>query len=264
MTAEVQHDDRGGATVLRDGHPQSYVELADPGLLVFDYVQHLAMVVDALPAGRLATTHVGGAGLSLPRYIEHTRPGSPQIVLEPDAELTELVRRELPLPRRHRIRVRPLDGSTGLAELAEDSADAVLIDAFDAGRVPGDLVGAGAVAQLARVLKPHGVLLMNLADEPGLRHVARVVATVRVVLPRVALVGATEVLKGRRFGNVVLVADRTTLEEAELVRRAARSTFPTTYWGAARTARWAAGAIPFDTDGDPSPPPPDPGAWRRR
>ncbi|MBA2696071.1 MAG: hypothetical protein H0U62_09605, partial [Actinobacteria bacterium] len=104
---------------MAGGHPQSHVQPDDPTLLVFEYVQHLAMVLDTLPPGRLGVTHVGGAGLTLARYVEHTRPGSPQIVLEPDAALTELVRREVPLPRGHRIRVRPVDGRTGVAALKD-------------------------------------------------------------------------------------------------------------------------------------------------
>jgi hypothetical protein len=44
----------------------------------------MGLVLDALPCGPLAVTHVGGAGLTLARYVQHTRPGSPQIVLEPD------------------------------------------------------------------------------------------------------------------------------------------------------------------------------------
>ncbi len=114
---ELVRDDRGGVTVILDGSPQSHVQLDDPGLLAFEYVQHLGLVLDTLPPGPLAVTHVGGAGLTLARYVNHVRPGSPQIVLEPDAALTELVRRELPLPRQHRIRVRPVDGLQGWLSL---------------------------------------------------------------------------------------------------------------------------------------------------
>lgn len=264
VTVDVQRDERGGWTVLRDGHPQSYIDLDDPQLLVFEYVQHLALALDTLPEGRLAVTHVGGAGLTVPRYIEHTRPGSPQIVHEPDEELTALVRREIPLPRRHRIRVRPVDGLSGLSALRDGSADVVVIDAFDAGRVPGDLTGASMAGQVRRILTSGGLLLFNLADEPGLHHVVQVTATLRATLPHVALIGATEVVKGRRFGNVVLVAGHRPADERELARRVARSDFPTTFWGSTRVARWAAGAVPFEQLGEPSPPPPDPGVWRLR
>lgn len=169
---------RGGraATVMRDGHPQSYVDLDDPTLLAFEYVQHFACVLDALPSGSLGVTHVGGAGLTLARYVEATRPGSPQIVLEPDAELTDLVRRELPLPRRHRIRVRPVDGRSGVAALKDDSADVVVVDAYADGRVPADLGTVEFLTDVARVLRPTGLVLLNLADEPNGRYVAAVAA----------------------------------------------------------------------------------------
>ncbi len=209
-------DERGGTTVLVDGAPQSYVDPADPELLAFEYVAHLALVLRTLappPPAPLAVTHVGGAAMTLARWVERVRPGSPQVVLEPDAALTELVRRELPLPRRHRIRVRPVDGVTGTTALRDASADAVVVDAFDGGRVPAGLATREYLVDVARVLRPGGLLLMNLVDEPGLRWVARVVASVAdagggagASYGEPVLLATAEVLKGRRFGNVVLVA----------------------------------------------------------
>ena len=116
-------DEQGGVTILLDGFPQSFVDPDDPGLLAFEYVAHLATCLDVLPGAAppapLAVTHVGGAGLSLPRYVQHTRPGSPQIVLEPDEALTAAVREVLPLPRGHRIRVRGIDGAAGIAAIKD-------------------------------------------------------------------------------------------------------------------------------------------------
>ncbi|WP_018158008.1 spermidine synthase [Demetria terragena] len=260
---EIRVDERGGATVLRDGHPQSYVDLEDPELLVFEYVQHLAIGLDLLPPGRIGVTHIGGAGLTLARYVHHTRPGSPQIVLEPDAALTERIRRELPLPRGHRIRVRAIDGAGGISGLKDDSAEAIVVDAYDGGQVPGDLVGSRACADYARVLGS-GLLLLNLADEPGLHHLARVAATVRQSLPHTALISTHEVLKGKRYGNLVLLASRQPLDERELRRRAASAAIPTGVRGADALAALTRTARPFDEIGDPSPVPPDPGRWRLR
>ncbi|MEI2730979.1 MAG: fused MFS/spermidine synthase [Dermatophilaceae bacterium] len=257
-------DERGGVTVVLDGHPQSYVDLADPGLLAFEYVQHLALVLDTLPAGRIAVTHVGGAGLTLPRYVEHTRPGSPQVVLEPDAALTAEVRRRLPLPRGHRIRVRPLDGYEGTAALATGSADALVLDAYAGGRLPARLASAAYLREAARVLRPSGVLAVNLADEPGLRYVAGFVATTSAAgFEQVALLATHDVLKGRRFGNVVLAAGRGGLDVDALTRGAARSPIPTGSRAGEALARFVAGARAWD-DGQASPPPPDPGRWRIR
>jgi spermidine synthase len=261
---ELVPDERGGVTVTVDGLPQSHVQPDDPGLLVFEYVQHLGLVLDALPPGRLAVTHVGGAGLTLARYVQLTRPGSPQVVLEPDEQLTALVRQELPLPRGHRIRVRPVDGATGVAALRTGSADVVVLDAYAAGRVPPPLVGSAFLAEVARVLVPGGVALLNVADEAGLRYVARVAATLREVLPAVALVATHEVLKARRFGNTVLVgvADRARLEELGLPRRVARCPFPTGVWGPERMERWVRTVRPHGPEGAPGPEPPPTTGWR--
>ena len=62
-------DGRGGVTVMMDGSPQSHVNLADPGSLGFEYIAHFAAVIDTLPAGPLGVTHIGGAGLTLARYV---------------------------------------------------------------------------------------------------------------------------------------------------------------------------------------------------
>jgi spermidine synthase len=260
----LEWDERGGVTVHMDGSPQSHVQPDDPTLLVFEYVQHLALAIEALPPGPLGVTHVGGAGLTLPRWVEATRPGSPQIVLEPDAALTDLVRREIPLPRRHRIRVRPVDGLTGVRALKAGSADVVITDAYAAGTVPPELVGTAYVHEVARVLRDGGVGLWNLADEPGLRWVARVVATVATTLPHVALIATHEVLKGRRFGNSVLVAGASPLPVETLRREVARANLPTGLREAAALSRLVAGARPFGETGTRSPTPPETGRWRAR
>jgi len=260
----LEWDERGGVTVHMDGSPQSHVQPDDPTVLVFEYVQHLALAISALPPGPLSVTHVGGAGLTLARYVEATRPGSPQIVLEPDDALTALVRKEIPLPRRHRIRVRPVDGLTGVSALGDASADVVVTDAYAGGRVPAELASAAYVLEVARVLKPDGIALWNLADEPGMRYVARVLATVRRSLPHVALIATHEVLKGKRFGNSVVVSSPATLPLERLRRDVARAHLPTGLREGAALERLLVGAKPFDAKGMQSPPPPETGTWRAR
>ena len=71
--------DRPGAFTLRvDGTDQSYVDLDDPRRLEFDYVQRIVDVIDAHgdPGAPLRFVHIGGAGMSVPRYIASTRPTS--------------------------------------------------------------------------------------------------------------------------------------------------------------------------------------------
>lgn len=258
--------DPHGVTVFADGHPQSHIA-DDPGFLVFEYMQHLATVLDLLrppPPARLAVTHVGGAGLTLPRYVEHVRPGSPQIVLEPDAALTEAVRAAAPLPRGHRIRVRATTGEDGVSALRPGTADALVLDAFTAGTVPAEVTMLEFLTPAASVLRPGGVFAANLYDEPGLRYVTRVSATVGAAgLPHRAVVATHDVLKGRRGGNLVLVASAEELDVAELTRRLRRAPIPTGL-RTDITRRTSGAALLTRDDPMPSPTAPDPGRWRVR
>jgi spermidine synthase len=258
-------DGRGGVTVMMDGSPQSHVDLADPGNLGFEYIAQFAAVIDTLPAGPLAVTHVGGAGLTLARYLNALRPGSPQIVLEPNVELTELVRRELPLPRQHRIRVRPFDGLNGMAQLADASADLVVLDAYAGGRVPAELTTVDFLADARRVLRPSGTMLLNLADEPAMAYLRRVYAGLATVFGQVALIGTHETLKGKRFGNSVAVASRRPLDIAALRRQVAKMAFPTGLRDGVQLARVFAGSAAFTmADSAQSPPAPPVKGWRVR
>ena len=255
-------DRPGGWLLLTDRIRQSYVDLDDPTYLDFEYVQAFADVIELLPDGPLAVTHVGGAGCTLARYVAARRPGSPQIVLEPDTELTATVRARLPFARSARIRIRAVDGRTGIARLASGSADVLVLDAYLGGRVPAELTTTEFLADVARVLRPDGVLLANLADGPPLRYSRRVTRTAAEHLPNVALRSDAAVFRGRRFGNVVLAASRGALPVDELARAAASAMFPQRLVAGAQLATFA-GRARVLTDNDPmrSPAPPDE-IWR--
>jgi hypothetical protein len=258
----ADEDRPGGWLLLLDRIRQSYVDLDDPGYLDFEYVQAFADVLDALPAGPLAVTHVGGGACTLARYVALTRPGSPQIVLEPDAALTALVRAQLPFARGARVRIRPIDGRAGVAGLATGGADVVVLDAFHGGRVPPELTTSEFVADVARVLRPSGVLLVNVADGPPGLFVRRLVSTLAAVLPSVLLSADPAVLKGRRFGNVVLAASRAELPIAAVTRAASAAAFPRRVLSGADVITFAGGAAPL-SDASPmrSPQPPEE-IWR--
>ncbi len=260
--ADEEHP--GGTMLVMDDVRQSYVDLGDPTYLDFEYVQYFASVLATLPPGPLAVTHLGGGGLTLPRYLATCRPGSPQIVFEPDAELIELVRSKLPLPRGHRIRIRLVDGRTGVAALAEAGADVLVLDAYADGRVPAALTTLEFFTDAARVLRPGGLLLANLVDEPGLYYVGRVLAGLRASFGELALVSSRDVLKGRRFGNVVLAASSEPLDVTELRRQIARQPFPAGVRAGAELAPRYRTARPWtDADCAPSPEPRREG-WRIR
>ncbi|TNM49585.1 spermidine synthase [Nocardioides albidus] len=188
-----------------DGMDQSAVDLEDPTRLVFDYVRRIGDLVDALPAGPLRVLHVGGAAMSLPRYVAATRPRSAQIVLEPAADIVDRVRAEAPLPARSGIKVRPVDGESGILAVRDDSQDLVILDAFEDGVVPVSLTTAAYVEQVGRVLAPGGLFVANLVDRPPYPRVRAFVAAVRA-LGEVAVGAEPATLKGRRPGNLVVAS----------------------------------------------------------
>jgi spermidine synthase len=255
-------DRPGGWLLLLDRIRQSYVDLDDPTYLDFEYLQAFADVLHVLPDGPVAVTHVGGGAATFARYVAATRPGSPQIILEPDAELTALVRTRLPFARGARIRIRPVDGRSGVAALRAASADLMVVDAFLGGRVPAELTTAEFVADAARVLGERGVYLMNVADGPPGEFVRRVAATIRARLPHVLISADPAVLKFRRFGNVVLAASVSPLPFDEVTAAGARAMFPRRVLHGRALEAWIAGAPPL-SDAAPmrSPAPPDE-AWR--
>lgn len=225
----VTDRDRPSAfTLTIDGTEQSYVDLDDPLRLEFDYVQRMADVIDGhgAPGEPLRFVHVGGAGMTLPRYVAATRPRSAQIVLEPDEEVTALVRDRMPLPRHSGIKVRPVDGRSGLAAMRDDFADVVVLDAFDGARVPADLTTAEFFLDLARVATADGLVLLNLADHAPFPYLRRAVRGVCDAFAHVTLSAEPATLKGRRFGNLLVTASQSPLAWEDLARKAASSPFP--------------------------------------
>jgi spermidine synthase len=255
-------DRPGGWLLLIDRIRQSYVDLDDPTYLDFEYVQALAEIIDTVPEGPLAVTHVGGGACTLARYIAHTRPGSSQIVLEPDERVTNLIRARLPFSRAARIRIRPVDGRRGLVDLKDASADVLVLDAFAGGRVPAELTSAECIAEMARVLKPSGVLLVNAADGGPLTYTRRLVSALQLCLPHTLIRTDASVLKRRRFGNVVFAASAVELPVARIERAAASAMFPQRVLAEQQLDDLVADAAPL-TDESPmrSPEPPDE-LWR--
>lgn len=250
--------DGTGYSLRVDGNDQSFVDLDDPHHLSFDYLDRMATVIGLLapPGERLRFVHIGGAAMSLPRFVAASRPTSPQIVLEPAEHITSIVREELPLPRRSGIKVRPVDGRTGLAAMRDDHADVIVLDAFNGPQVPADVVTTEFFAEVARVLTEDGTLLVNLGDRAPFAWSRRVLAGLREVLPTIVAGGEAATLKGRRHGNLLIVAGRGPLPVTELTRAVAGSPFPYTVLAPGETARRFAGGSPFtEADSEPSPVP---------
>jgi spermidine synthase len=262
--AELLRDaDRPAAWMLLvDGVPQSHVDLDDPGYLDFEYVRRIGHVIDAAaPAGQpLRVLHLGAGALTLARYVAATRPGSPQLAVEADAELVDLVRLRLP-PRNPRLRIRIGDARAELERLRPGSFDVVVADVFDGGRTPAHLTSAEFWAAVRRAVRGAGVAVANVADGAPLAHARAQVATALTAFPHACLIADAGVLRGRRFGNLVLAVSPGPLPTDELTRRAAGDPLAGRVLHGRDLKRFNAGARPVtDATAAPSPTAP-PGAF---
>ncbi|MDA0636479.1 fused MFS/spermidine synthase [Nonomuraea sp. MCN248] len=251
-------DREDGWVLSKDGVPQSYVDLQDPTFLEFEYVRLMADVIDLLDEGPLSCVHVGGGACTIPRYVAATRPGSRHIVIEPDGLLVNLVREQLDLRSVPKLKMIIAGGREGTAKVWDASADLVVLDAFAGATMPVELATVEYLGDLARVLRPTGTLLVNLADGKGLAFARRLLATVTGAFRHVALLAEPGVMRGRRFGNLIVAASRAELPLGPLARRAAGGlTQARCLYGEALT-NFVAGAAPI-RDGDavlaPVPPP---------
>ncbi|MFC8276811.1 fused MFS/spermidine synthase [Streptomyces sp. NPDC057271] len=209
-------DRDSGRTLVLDGVRHSYVDVDDPTFLEFTYVRAIAAVVDAaFPAGEpLSAHHVGGGGLTFPRYLAATRPGTRSLVSEIDSGVVHIDRGRLGLTTQGGIDVRVEDGRLGLRRLDDASRDLVVGDAFGGVSVPWHLTTVEAMTDVRRVLDEDGLYVANLIDHGSLAFARAEVATLSATFDHVALVGEpadigldpTATSKG---GNlVVLASDR--------------------------------------------------------
>jgi hypothetical protein len=251
----------GAFTLVVDGTPQSHVNLEDPTQLFFEYIQRIGHVIDQLgmPGEPLTAVHLGAGALTLPRYIEATRPGSRQQVIELETDLVDLVRAELPWSKQASIRVRHGDAREVLGKLPgglHGTVDLVVVDVFSGARTPAHVTSIEFYRQAVSLLKPDGVIVANIADGPGLVFARGQAATMLDATGNVAALAETQILKGRRFGNIVLVGSRSELPLDWMPRLLAGGPHPSKVVAGAELRDLIAGApVVTDATAIPSPPP---------
>lgn len=230
--------------LLLDGVESSHLDLTDPVHLVFEYMQQMQAVLRATHAGaeRLRVLHLGGAGCALARAVDSEWTEPRQVAVEIDALLASQVRDWFDLPRSPRLRIRVGDARRELVTFAEGSLDVVVRDAFSGRHVPDHLRTQELTAEVAQRLRPGGLYLANLADSPPLKDARREAATVRAVFAHVVAIGEPAVLKGRRYGNIVLAASQQPVHRAGLTRALRSLPVPAGIIGEAEIDDFVAGA----------------------
>lgn len=163
--------------------------------------------------------HVGGGAATFPRYLSAVRPGSRHLVIEADAALVEFLDERLGLRAVPGIELRIGDGLTEVAMLPAASAHVVVADAFEGLRMVQGITGTEFTDQVARVLRPDGVYLLNLVDAQNSLDAVYATFPHRVLLDGDMFAGYD--------GNQVLAASRVPLPVEALRRRAEQAWLPT-------------------------------------
>jgi len=218
-----------GWMLLIEGTQQSHVDLDQPDRLAFEYMRRIGHIIDLLPPGPLRVVHLGGGAMSLARFASASRPRTRNLVIERDAELVDLVRSHLPWPRDYQIRVRVAEARDALEALPDGGTDLIVLDVFAGARTPGNLTSVEAFGHARRALTRRGTLVANIADENPLTYARRYLAGLQQVFDRVAVAAEPAVLRGRRFGNLVIAAQPATAEPLDLhllTRRCAGDPWP--------------------------------------
>src|SRR5881227_717303 len=119
-----------GWTLMVDGAEQSYVDVEDATHLEFEYMQHIALVIDAVfdDEQPLSALHLGGGACTLPRWLAATRPGSAQTVIESSPQILEAVK---PLGGIPGVEIVLGDALAGLGADPDRGRDVVIWDLYD-------------------------------------------------------------------------------------------------------------------------------------
>lgn len=262
-SAMIEADPYGGNRYILkvNGVPSSHVDLDDPTYLDFEYMRWMEPIFTfGFPASdfdgrarKLRVLHLGGGGCSMARWVAASYENARQVVVELDAKLAELVRTSFDVPRAPLVRLRVGDAGQVLPTLSDDSRDVIIRDVFAGSTTPRELTTVDYARHAQRVLDGGGVYIMNCGDTADLAGAKAEAATLLEVFEHVAMIADPPMLKGRRYGNVIIAGSDVPLgQDPQLVRRLLGGAVPATLWQEDDVAGFAHGSIVLEDWTPPS------------
>lgn len=246
-TAELASDREGGWLLSVNGAQSSHIAPDRPDILDFEYMrQAVAAIEDHYDdlSTPLRVLHLGAAACALPRYLAHTYSASRHVAVEIDAELARLAREWFDLPRAPRLRIRVGDARAVVESLTPETRDVVIRDAFAESLTPTHLKTVEFTEAVQNVLAPAGLYIANCGDRRDLRSVRSEVATIGAVFGHIALIADPSMFKGRRSGNIIVVAsDGPLTASADLERRLRSDPEPARLMADAAARSFGSGAV---------------------
>ncbi|MCS4534848.1 spermidine synthase [Corynebacterium sp. HS2168-gen11] len=247
--------------VYVNGVPSSHIS-ADPLELAYEYMRWITVGANTyidqhLDPTKLRITHLGGGACTLARYMVAKYPHSRNTVVELDAELATLVRRWFDLPRAPQLKIRVGDARTVTDSFVPHSRDIVIRDVFAGAVTPANLTTVEFCRQVATSLSEHGLYIANCGDHSDLQLAKNELATMAEVFPYLAVIADPPMLKGRRYGNIILFGAKSQLPvdayAAACTRALLHGAVPAHYKDDMWVRRFASsGRVLFDADCSPS------------
>ncbi|HYH82119.1 MAG TPA: fused MFS/spermidine synthase [Longimicrobium sp.] len=158
-------------------------ELTRTGAPTFAYVAAGERLFAEVERPGMAYLFLGGGAYTLPRRIAERDPRARITVVELDPEVTRAAYRWFGLRPEHGIHTINGDARPVAAGLPPQSFDRVFVDVYDGTEtVPYALVTLDGMREIGRLLRPGGVLVMNVigvAEGPGDRRFWSTVRTAR-------------------------------------------------------------------------------------
>ncbi|MEH0146767.1 fused MFS/spermidine synthase [Corynebacterium sp. Q4381] len=221
--AEVLREPDGSMVLLVNGVPSSHIVPDDPTRLDFEYMRWIADFLDeAYPdeaKAKSRLTHLGGAACTLPRYFAHQWPGSRSTVVEIDSELAMLARELFHVPRAPAVKIRVGDAREVADGFKPATRDVMIRDVFSSATTPRSLTTVEFYGRVRASLSELGLYVANCGAHADLKEAKEELAGMCEVWPHVAAIADPPMLKGRRYGNIVLIGSNRPLEASpELTR----------------------------------------------
>lgn len=154
-------------SLVLDHLVHSYTDLNDPLYIEYEYIRMYEEMVrwQAKKRGSFRSLFLGGGGYTFPRFIGTKYPNAETDVVEIDPEITRAAQKHLGLSGYPKIRTFNEDGRWFVMNRREkEKYDFIFGDAFNDLSVPYHLATKEFAMQIKNLLKPDGMLLVNVID----------------------------------------------------------------------------------------------------
>lgn len=235
--AEVVHEHDGSLTLLLNGVPSSSIVPGEPERLDFEYMRWIADVLEAYRCWeKPRLTHLGGGACSLARYFAAVWEGSRNTVVEVDGDLAVLARERFDIPRAPAVKIRVGEAREETEGFKPGTRDVIIRDVFAGARTPRTLTTVEFFRAARASLSESGIYISNCGSHADLTEAKEELAGMAEVWPHLGVVADPPMLKGRRYGNMVLIgSNRELAPDAQLTRALLQGAVPAHF----KDDRWA-------------------------